>query len=89
MAVRELVHGVQLLFGGGEGGFEARDLAEPALALGLGDAGMQVVADLDKAVPLLGVRPKLRARRAKVAGAYTEGDLAQLEGTGTGPTRPA
>jgi len=38
---------VQLLLGGGEGRFESGDLAEPALALGLGDAVVEVVADFD------------------------------------------
>lgn len=34
------------------------DLAEPAFALGFGDAGDEVVADLDQAEPLGGVWPE-------------------------------
>jgi hypothetical protein len=34
----ELLHGMELLLGGLEGGFQPRDLSEPALAAGLDDA---------------------------------------------------
>jgi len=34
------------------------DLAEPALTFGFGDAGLEVVADLEQAVPLSGIWPK-------------------------------
>jgi hypothetical protein len=86
---------VQLLIGGGEGGFEPGDFAEPTLALCLSDAGLQVVANLDEAFPLGWVRPKLwasdaamlmRARGAEVTSADTEGDLTQLEGQLSGVT---
>jgi hypothetical protein len=53
----DLVHRAQLLFGRGESGFEPGDLAGPALALGLCDAGLQVVAGLDEAFPLVRIRP--------------------------------
>src|ERR1022692_1234631 len=43
--------------GAGEADLEALDLAEPALASGLGDAVVQVVPDLLETVPLGGVRP--------------------------------
>ncbi|MGW1236743.1 hypothetical protein [Streptomyces californicus] len=36
----------ELILGSGEADRESFDLAEPALALGLGDAGEEVVADL-------------------------------------------
>jgi len=55
--VGELAHSVQFLFGGSEGGLEASGFAEPAVVLGFGDAGFQVVADLDQPRPLVGVRP--------------------------------
>lgn len=67
---------------------ESLDLAEPALALGLGDAGMQVVADLHQTVALVGVGPKHRAADAGVfvttggterTPAGADGDLAPLE----------
>ena len=37
----------QLVFGAGETDLQAFDLAEPALAFSFGDAGFEVVADLE------------------------------------------
>jgi hypothetical protein len=51
----------ELVLGAGEADLEALDLAEPALALGLGDPVVQVGADLLKAGPLGGVRSQKRA----------------------------
>jgi hypothetical protein len=48
----------ELVLGAGEADLEALDLAEPALASGLGDAVVQVVPDLLETVPLGGVRPQ-------------------------------
>ena len=44
----DLAHGLKLLLGGLEGGFQAGDLAEPAFAAGFGYAGLEVVADLQQ-----------------------------------------
>ncbi|MQY40896.1 hypothetical protein SRB17_89290 [Streptomyces sp. RB17] len=46
--LRELVLGI------GEADFESFDLAQPALALGFGDPGQEVVADLGQARALSG-----------------------------------
>ena len=64
MAASDLVHRVELLLGGLESGFQPGDLAEPAFAAGLGDAGLEVVADLQQPGLLGRVRPKLRASDA-------------------------
>jgi hypothetical protein len=48
----------ELVFGPGEADLQALDLAEPALALGLGDPVAEVVANLLQAGPLGGVRPQ-------------------------------
>jgi hypothetical protein len=61
VAAGKLAHGAELLPGRLKGGFQAADLAEPALAAGLGDAGLEVVADLQQPGFLGRVRPKLRA----------------------------
>jgi len=53
----DLFHGLEFLLGGFEGGFQAGDLSEPALAAGLGDAGLEVVADLRQPGFLGRVRP--------------------------------
>jgi len=45
----------ELVVGSGEADFEAFDLAEPAFAFGLGDAGVQVLADLFEPGSLRGV----------------------------------
>ncbi|MDT2010258.1 hypothetical protein FXW78_54615 [Rhodococcus opacus] len=56
----------EFLFGTGETDLEAFDLAEPALACGLCDAGSQVVADLGDSVSLGWVRPQQAAPQATV-----------------------
>lgn len=61
MAGGDLLHGLEFVVGGFEGGFQAGDLAEPAFAAGFGDAGLEVVADLQQPGFLGRVRPKLRA----------------------------
>ena len=43
--------------GAGEADLESFGFAEPAFAVGFGDAGGEVVADLGDAVPLGGVAP--------------------------------
>src|SRR4051794_41807891 len=45
----DLVHLGELGLGAGEADLQALGLAEPALGFGLGDAGDEVVADLDQA----------------------------------------
>jgi hypothetical protein len=45
----------EFVFGGGEADAESFGLAEPALAFGFGDAGGEVVADVDQTLPLVGV----------------------------------
>jgi hypothetical protein len=57
----DLVHGVEFPAGGFEGGFQADDLAEPALAASLGDAVLEVVADLQQPGLLCWVGAELRA----------------------------
>ena len=88
MAASDLVHRVELLLGGLESGFQPGDLADPAFAAGLGDAGLEVVADLQQPGLLGRVRPKLRAsdaavlmnaRGTEVPGADPESNLAELE----------
>src|SRR6266436_4489471 len=56
----------ELVVGSGEADLQAFDLVEPAFALGLGDAGDQVVADLGDAVALVGGRPVHAAAQATV-----------------------
>lgn len=56
----------ELVLGAGAADFKALDFAEPVLALGLGDAGEQVVADLGGARPLARVRPVHAAPQAAV-----------------------
>ena len=77
-----------LVVGAGEADAESFDLTEPGFAFGLGDAGVQVVADLDQAGPLFRVGPEHRAtdagvfvdaRGAERAGAGAGGDLAPFE----------
>jgi len=46
----------KFLLGGGAADRESFDLAEPAFAFGFGDAGGEVVADLDQPAALGGVR---------------------------------
>jgi len=47
----------EFALGADEADLQALDLAEPAFALGLGDAVVQVVPDLLQAGPLGGLRP--------------------------------
>src|SRR5689334_17979995 len=47
----------ELVFSAGEADLESFGFAEPAFAVGFGDAGGEVVADLGDAVPLGGVGP--------------------------------
>jgi hypothetical protein len=54
----------EFFLGSGEADVEALDFAEPALAVGFGDAGYQVVADLGDAGPLGGVWPVQGAPQA-------------------------
>ena len=61
MAAGDLVHGLEFLFGGLEGGLQAGDLAEPAFAAGFGDSGLEVVADLQQPGFLGRIRSELRA----------------------------
>ena len=61
VAVGDPVHGLEFLVGGLEGRFQAGDLAEPAFAAGFGDAGLEVVTDLQQPGLLGWVRSELRA----------------------------
>jgi hypothetical protein len=54
-ALSEVPHCFELLFGGGEGGFETSDFAEPAFPAGFGDPGLEVVLDLQEPGHLAGV----------------------------------
>src|SRR5829696_8724838 len=63
---REALHLLKLLLRAGEAGFQPRDLAEPALLLGLGEAGLEGGDALLQAGPLGGVRPQGRATLAGV-----------------------
>ncbi|MET9830052.1 hypothetical protein ABZ078_12175 [Streptomyces sp. NPDC006385] len=56
----------QFVLCAGEADMRSFNLAEPAFALGLGDAGDQVVADLDQSVASGGVGPEHRAADAGV-----------------------
>src|SRR5713101_4389474 len=47
----------EFVFGAGAADLESFGFAEPAFAVGFGDAGGEVVADLGDAVPLGGVAP--------------------------------
>jgi hypothetical protein len=58
MAAAVTVGLCKLVGGSGEADFEFSDLAEPALALGLADAGDEVVADGGDAVSRGGVGPE-------------------------------
>src|ERR1035437_1530163 len=78
----------ELVLGAGEADFQALDFAEPAFALGFGDAGQEVVADLGDAGPLGGLRPVhaasqtamlVNAGRAECAPAYYGRDFPALE----------
>ena len=60
----DLVHLGELGLGAGEADLQAFGLAEPALGFGLGDAGDEVVADLDQAGSGGGVGAQQRAAQA-------------------------
>jgi hypothetical protein len=59
-------HVFELLFGAGEADFDALDLAEPALLLGLGEPSLEVLGDLDESVDLFRVRSQDGAADAGV-----------------------
>ena len=78
----------ELVMGAGEADFESFGFAEPAFAVGFGDAGGEVVADLGDAAALGGVWPVQGAAQAAVlvdaggcerAAAGAGGDFAALE----------
>jgi len=58
---RDLVELGELLASAGEADLQAIDLAEPALLAGFGDAGVEVVADLDQPRALRRVGAQQRA----------------------------
>ena len=60
----DLAHLGELGLGAGEADLQAFGLAEPALGFGLGDAGDEVVADLDQAGSGGGVGAQQRAAQA-------------------------
>ena len=60
----ELVELGEFLAGAVEADLQAVDFAEPAFASGFGDAGVQVVADLDQPLALCGVGAHQRAAQA-------------------------
>ena len=62
----DLVHLGEFGAGAGEADLQSFGLAEPAVGLGFGDAGDEVVADLDQAVPGGGVGAQQRAAQAAV-----------------------
>lgn len=53
---RQVVDLGEFLLGSGEADLESFDFTEPALAVGFGDAGQQVVTDLEQAGALGRVR---------------------------------
>ncbi|MFJ9026644.1 hypothetical protein ACIRPU_42925 [Streptomyces sp. NPDC102259] len=78
----------ELVLGSGKTDLEPFQLAQPALAFGLDDAGQEVVADLDQAAALVGLGTEHRAAEAGVfvdargterASADADGELAALE----------
>ncbi|HEY6313621.1 MAG TPA: hypothetical protein VIY52_22850, partial [Streptosporangiaceae bacterium] len=80
----DVVHLGELVFGGGQVGFAAFDLAELAAGLGLFDAHREVQDDLGEAGFLAGIGTKERASQTSVfmrawgpvgAAAVAEGDL--------------
>src|SRR5215207_9782107 len=62
----DLVHLGELAAGAGEADFQPFGFTEPAVGLGFGDAGDEVVADLDEAGPGGGVGPQERAAQTAV-----------------------
>jgi hypothetical protein len=59
-----VLHGLQLLASGGEGGFDGSDFAEPALLFGLGEPVDEVGLDLFESGLLSRVNAKERASDA-------------------------
>ena len=83
-----LVYLDEFVLGAGEADSESFDFAEPAFAFGLGDAGLQVVADLYQPWPLGRVGPEhgtantcmfMDAWGGECAGAGADGYLASFE----------
>jgi hypothetical protein len=60
----DLVHLGEFGAGAGEADLQSFGLSEPAAGLGFGDAGDEVVADLDQAMPGSWVWPQERAAQA-------------------------
>ena len=84
----QVTHGLEFLGGGGHGGLDGGDLAQPSLVPGLPEPVAQVGADLFQPWHLGRVDPEewtsdtrifMRARGPEVSAAGSEGDLAQLE----------
>jgi len=73
LGIRPLVDLRDLVSSSGETDFQAFDFAEPTLSLGFGDARGKVVADVDKAVSLVGVRPEHGASNAPLTELATAG----------------
>jgi hypothetical protein len=61
---RQIVDLGEFLLGSGEADLEPFDFTEPAFALGFGDAGQQVVTDLEQARALGRVRTEQGAAQA-------------------------
>ncbi|MFI2207905.1 hypothetical protein ACH47Z_46250 [Streptomyces sp. NPDC020192] len=78
----------ELVLGSCKADFKSFQLAKPALAFGLDDAGEEVVADLDQAAALVGLGTQYRAadtgvfvdaRGAERASADADGEVAALK----------
>ena len=78
----------EFVFGAGEADFESFEFAEPGFVFGLGDAGLQVVADLGQSWSLGRVGPEhgtanagmfMDAWGGECAGAGADGYLASFE----------
>src|SRR5882757_1736154 len=72
----------QFVHGAGQADLESFDLAEPAFALGFGDAGVEVVADLEQSGLLGGIGPQEWASDAGVLmnAVAAEGSAAGADG---------
>ena len=74
----------ELVVGGGEADLESLGFADPAFALGFGDASQEVVADLFEAVPQGGVGAEHGASDARVlvdaAGGVGASGVAKCDG---------
>jgi hypothetical protein len=69
----DLVHLGEFGAGAGEADLQSFGLSEPAAGLGFGDAGDEVVADLDQAVPGSWVWPQERAAQAALTEMISKG----------------